>query len=139
MPDSLRRLAPLTGIGFAALLVVTFFFTPSSVSVHDSGAQVIAHYKLHHSAVMVGNFCAALGVILFVFFVGSLRSFLRSHDGGEGLATVAFGGAVLLGAGGAIFASLEWALSDARNSVTPRQLKRSTSSVTTCFGLSRPA
>ena len=101
------------------MLVVTFFFTPSSVSVHDSGAQVIAHYRLHHSAIFLGNFCGALGVIFFIFFVGSLRSYLRSHDGGEGLSAVAFGGALLVGTGGAIFTSLEWALSDARNSISP--------------------
>ena len=36
MPDSLRRLAPLTGIVFAVLLVVTFT-TPSTPDVHDTG------------------------------------------------------------------------------------------------------
>ncbi len=119
MPDSLRRLAPLTGIPFALLLLVTFFFTPSSPSEHDSGAQVIAHYRLHHGAAFLGAFCGALAVIFFVFFVGSLRSFLRSHEGGEGPATVAFGGAVILGTGGAIFSSLEWALAESRNSISP--------------------
>ena len=38
MPDSLRRLAPLTGIVFAALLVVTFA-TPSTPDVHDTGSR----------------------------------------------------------------------------------------------------
>ena len=118
MPDSLRRLAPLTGIVFAALLVVTFL-SPSSPGVHDTGQQVIAHYKLHHGASMIGGFCGALGVIFFVFFVGSLRSFLRGHEGGEGLSAVAFGGALLLGTGGAIFSSLEWALAESRNSISP--------------------
>ncbi len=119
MPDSLRRLAPLTGIVFAALLLVTFFFSPSAPSQHDNGAQVIAHFRLHHSAIMIGNFCGALAVIFFIFFAGSLRSFLRGKDGGEGLSAVALGGAVLLGAGGAIFSSLEWALSETRNSISP--------------------
>jgi hypothetical protein len=119
MPDSMRRLAPLTGIVFAALLVVTFFLSPSAPNQHDSGAQVIAHFRLHHSAIMIGNFCGALAVIFFIFFAGSLRSFLRGHEGGEGLSAVALGGAVLLGTGGAIFSSLEWALSETRNSISP--------------------
>jgi hypothetical protein len=118
MPESLRRLAPLTGIVFAVLLVVTFL-SPSSPGVHDTGLQVIAHYKVHHGAALLGDFCGALGVIFFVFFVGALRSYLRGHEGGEGLSTVAFGGALLLGAGGAIFSSLEWALAEARNSISP--------------------
>jgi hypothetical protein len=119
MPDSLRRLAPLTGIVFAALLVVTFFFTPSAPSQHDTGVQVLAHFRLHHSAIVLGNFCGALAVIFFIFFAGTLRSFLRGQEGGEGLSAVALGGAVLLGAGGAIFSSLEWALSETRNSISP--------------------
>jgi hypothetical protein len=119
MPDSLRRLAPLCGIAFAALLVVTFFLTPSAPSQHDTGVQVIAHYRDHHSAIMLGNFCGALAVIFFVFFAGSLRSFIRGHEGGEGLSAVALAGAVLLGTGGAIFSSLEWALAETRNSLTP--------------------
>ena len=49
MPDSLRRLAPLTGIVFAVLLVVTFT-TPSTPDVHDTGQQVIQHYNDHQSA-----------------------------------------------------------------------------------------
>ena len=38
MPDSLRRLAPLTGIVFAVLLAVTFS-TPSTPDVHDTGSR----------------------------------------------------------------------------------------------------
>jgi hypothetical protein len=118
MPDSLRRLAPLTGVVFAGLLVVTFL-SPISAGIHKTGLEVIAHEKLHHSASMVGDFCGALGVAFFLFFVGSLRSFLRRHEGGEGPSAVAFGGAVLLGTGGAIFSSLDWALGDTRNTISP--------------------
>ncbi len=118
MPASLRRLAPLTGIVFAVLLVVTFT-SPSSPNIHDSGLQVIAHYKDHHSASMIGDLCAGLGVIFFVFFISALRSFFRDKEGGEGLATAAFAGGIFIGMGGAIFASLDIALVDARNTISP--------------------
>ena len=118
MPASLRRLAPLTGIVFAVLLVVTFA-SPSSPNIHDSGLQVIAHYKDHHSASLIGDLCGALGVVFFIFFVSSLRSFFRDKDGGEGLATAAFAGGIFIGIGGAIFTSLDVALIDARNSISP--------------------
>ncbi len=118
MSDSLRRLAPLTGIVFAALLVVTFA-SPSSPSVHDSGAQVLAHYDKHHSAHELGDICGALGVVFFLFFISSLRSYFSRHEGGNGLATAAFAGGILIGVGGAVFTSLDFALADGRNDLTP--------------------
>lgn len=51
--------------------------------------------------------------------MAALRSFLRRHEGGEGLATLAFGGALVLGVGGALFSGVDFALADARNSLTP--------------------
>jgi hypothetical protein len=118
MSDSLRRLAPLTGVVFAALLVVTFA-SPSSPSVHDTGQQVIAHYQDHHSAHELGDLCGALGVVFFLFFISSLRSYFSRFEGGNGLATAAFAGGILIGVGGAVFSSLDFALADGRNDITP--------------------
>lgn len=119
MPESLRRLAPLSGIAFAVLLAVTFFATSEPPGQHDSGAQVIAHYRDHHGSAMVGAYCGFLAVVFFVFFVGSLRTYFRDREGGEGLSAVALAGAVMLGTGGAIFSGLEWALAETRNSIDP--------------------
>jgi hypothetical protein len=116
MPDSLRRLPPLTGIVFAVLLVVAFA-GPSSPNIHDNGLQVIAHYKDHHS--LVGDLCGGVGVVFFVFFASSLRSYFRYKEGGEGLATAAFAGGIFIGIGGAIFTSIDVALIDARNTISP--------------------
>jgi hypothetical protein len=118
MSDSLRRLAPLTGIVFAALLVVTFA-SPSTPSVHDTGTQVIAHYQAHHNAHELGDLCGALGVVFFLFFISSLRSYFSRYEGGNGLATAAFAGGILIGVGGAVFSSLDFALADGRNDLTP--------------------
>jgi hypothetical protein len=119
MSDQLRRIAPLTGVVFAALLVATFALGGMPPNIHDSGLKVLAHYKAHHAKLMASDFLGALGVAFFIFFAGALRSFLKRREGGESLATVALGGAVLLGVGGAIFSSLDWALADARNSLDP--------------------
>ena len=84
MPDSLRRLAPLTGIVFAVLLVVTFA-TPSTPDVHDTGVQVINHYRAHHGAHLLGDLTGGVGVVFFLFFISSLRSFFRDKEGADGL------------------------------------------------------
>jgi hypothetical protein len=119
MSNSLRRLAPLTGIIFAALLVVAFT-TPSTPGVNDSGVQVINFYKDHHSALLIGDICGALGVVFFLFFLSSLRSFFRDKEGADGLSRAAFAGGILIAVGGTIFTSLDVSLIDARNHITPQ-------------------
>jgi hypothetical protein len=119
MPDSLRRLAPLTGVVFAVLLVFTFILTWNTPGVHDSGLKVISYYKDHNGKELLGNFLGAIGVAFFLFFVASLRSYLRQFPGAEGPSAMALAGATLLGVGGAIFTSLGFALADARNSISP--------------------
>lgn len=119
MPNSLRRLAPLTGVVFAVLLVFTFILTWNTPGIHDSGPKVISYYKSHNGKEMFGNFLGAVGVAFFLFFVASLRSYLRQFPGAEGPSALALAGATLLGVGGTIFTSLGFALADARNSISP--------------------
>ena len=119
MSDSLRRLAPLTGIVFAVLLVVTFA-SPSTPGVHDTGAEVIAHYNKHHSAHLIGDLAGGVGVVFFLFFISSLRSFFRDKEGADGLSRTAFAGGILIAVGGALFTSVDVALIDARHDITPQ-------------------
>jgi len=119
MSDSLRRLAPLTGIVFAVLLVVTFA-GPSTPGVHDTGAQVIAHYNKHHSAHLIGDLAGGVGVVFFLFFISSLRSFFRDKEGADGLSRAAFAGGILIAVGGSVFTSLDVAQIDARHDITPQ-------------------
>jgi hypothetical protein len=119
MPDSLRRLAPLTGVVFAVLLALTFILTGGTPGVHDTGQQVITYYKAHHSKQLTGNLIGVVGVAFFLFFVASLRGFLRQRPGGETPSTMALAGATMTAIGGTVFISLAFALIDARNSISP--------------------
>ena len=119
MPDSLRRLAPLTGIVFAVLLVVTFT-TPSTPDVHDTGAQVINHYQEHHGAHLLGDICGGIAVVFFLFFITALRSFFKDKEGADGLSMAAFAGGILIAVGGGLFTSLDVALIDARHDISPQ-------------------
>jgi hypothetical protein len=119
MPQSLRRLAPLSGIVFAALLVVTFS-SPSTPGVHDTGVQVINHYNAHHSAHLIGDLAGGVGVVFFLFFISSLRSYFADKEGADGLSRAAFAGGILIAVGGAVFTSLDVALVDARHDITPQ-------------------
>jgi hypothetical protein len=119
MSDRWTRLAPLTGIVFVGLLILTFAIGGGTPGVHASGAKVISYYKAHHSRQMASAFFGALGVVFLLFFAAAVRSYLRRIEGVRGLAALGFGGAVLLGVGGASFSALGWSLADARNTLDP--------------------
>jgi hypothetical protein len=119
MSNTLRRLAPLTGIPFAILLAYTFFGTPSTPDVKDTGAQVLAHYQAHHSSHIAGDLAGAVSVVFFLFFISSLRTYFKGHEGGDGLSMAAFAGGIFIAMGGAVFTSLDFALASDRNHLTP--------------------
>ena len=122
MPDSLRRLAPLTGIVFAVLLAVTFS-TPSTPDVHDTGQQVIQHYNDHKSAHLIGDLTGGVAVVFFLFFISALRSFFKDKEGADGLSMAAFAGGILIAVGGGLFTSLDVALIDARHDISPQAVQ----------------
>ena len=119
MPDSLRRLAPLSAIVFAICLAVTFILTGNTPDQDQTGQQVISYYQDHHSKIVIGNLIAALGVPFFLFFVATLRGYLRKNEAAEVPATMMLVGAGMLAIGGGIFISLEFALADVRNDIVP--------------------
>ena len=101
MGDSrLERLAPLTGVVFVVLLLVGVGFTTFSGPEYPAPAdEILDHYTDNSARVWVGSYLGMLAVFFFLWFVGSLRSFLRPAEGGTGrLSAVAFGGGVAAGA-----------------------------------------
>ncbi|MDQ1498095.1 MAG: hypothetical protein QOI86_1435 [Actinomycetota bacterium] len=90
------RLAPLTGVLYAALFIIAMGMQGSAPSSDAPGAQVIAFYQSHHTAGTVSCFVLVASAIAFVFFAGALRQALRRPDDRDGdwLPTVAFGGGV---------------------------------------------
>jgi len=91
----IERLAPLTGVLYAALFIVAMGMQGSAPSQDAPGAEVITFYQSHHNALYVSCFVLVAAAIAFVFFAGALREALRRDDGkGDWLPTVAFGGGV---------------------------------------------
>lgn len=117
MLDRWSRLAPLTGIIFVLLFVVSFAVGGSTPGVHATGLKVLSYYKAHHGQQMGSAFLEAVGVVFLLFFAAALRSHFRRVEGARSLAALGFGGAVVLGVAGATFAALNWALADARNTL----------------------
>jgi hypothetical protein len=106
------RWAPLTGIVSAVLgvagAVIEIVTNPPGSDA--SGKEVIAFYAAQGGTQQLAAALLALGFVFFVFFAGSLRSYLRLKPGLEALSTVALAGAVVETAGQTMGAGYVWTL-----------------------------
>lgn len=118
MTDRWSRRVPLTGILFAGLLIATFALSWNTPDDKASGAKVISYFHSHKGQETTANVLGAYAVVFWLFFTGSLRTFLRRAGASEGLATVLFAGAIVFGVGGAILSSLGFTLANEVNRLT---------------------
>lgn len=112
-----RRFDALTGIGFAVLALIGFLLPGTPPKAGDSTAKLGSYFSDHHSDLLTANLLLGLSAVFFLWFLGSLRSYLRAGEGGEGrLSAAAFGagvaGIAMLLVGAALFNGLAFTLAD---------------------------
>ena len=103
------RFAPLSGVAFFLLLVISALSGGETPSEYASGATVLSFFEAHAGAQKVSHLIEALGVVFLLFFASWLRDYLRGRGAGR-LASALFGGAVVIAVGGAARAGIGWAL-----------------------------
>ena len=115
-----NRWASLTGVVFVVLVVlggpVAAGNTPGSKA---TGEHVIAFFEAHRSRERASAVLLTLAFIVFLFFAGSFRTFLRQRKSAEGLSSVALAAAAVLVAGQTVSSGLTFALSDAPARLSP--------------------
>ena len=90
-----RKFDAATGIAFAVIAIVGFGLPGSPPKADDSSAEIASFLADHRKDLLIGTFLLGLAAILFLWFAGALRSYLRAGEGGEGrLSSAAFGGGV---------------------------------------------
>jgi hypothetical protein len=114
-----RRVDAATGIGFAVLALVGFLLPGTPPKADDSILDIARFFSDKRSEILTGNLLLGLSAVFFLWFLGSVRSYLRAGEGGEGrLSAAAFGGGVagiaLLVGGAALFNGLAFKLADGR-------------------------
>jgi hypothetical protein len=119
MSDRLSRLAPLTGLVFAVMMVVSFVSIPTEPKPKSSGLHVIAFFTAHRSSERAGAVVGTVALALFVCFAGSLYNTIRQAGRGEALGAVALVGAGLFAVGLMLSGSLTWALTDSPAHLSP--------------------
>jgi hypothetical protein len=91
-----RRADAATGIGAVVLILVGFLLPGAPPTADDSIRKITSFFVDNRDEILAGNALITLGAALFLWWLGSLRSYLRAGEGGEGrLSTAAFGGGLL--------------------------------------------
>ena len=120
MAQSGRSFLPLTGAVFAVLWVITFFMVGASPGADDPIQKVVTFYTDKQSTLMLAGILGAIGAVFFLFFVGYLRSVLRTAEGGPGtLSSIAAGGGIVATTGMLIFMGLGFVLTESIDGFEP--------------------
>jgi hypothetical protein len=101
--SGLERLAPLTGVAFVVLIVVSIVLTSQGSPDDFPGepAQIVEYFEENTDEIFIGSWAGIVGAFFLLWFAGSVRARLRAAEGGDGrLSAVAFGGAVTAAAMG---------------------------------------
>jgi hypothetical protein len=106
-----RRLDASTGVLAAVLLLAGFLIQGTPPDPNGADEKIIGYLSDHRSAILAGDLLIGVGVAVYIWFLGALRSYLRAGEGGEGrLSAAAFLGggvtAALLLAGAAMQSAL---------------------------------
>lgn len=121
LSGSWARYAPLSGLLAVALVVVSIVVTGfDDVATDDSTQEVIDFWTDNDGQQIAGATLGALSLVPLLWFLGSLRSALRTAEGGTGrLSAIAYAGGVVLVAGAAVDSSLQFAVAESVGDVPP--------------------
>lgn len=93
MSNKWERWATLSGV-----LAVPFWIAGIVMSTKvkgDKGPEILASYHKHSDAILVAGLLWSIGTLLFIWFLGSLRSRYLVAEGGTGrLTALAYGGGI---------------------------------------------
>lgn len=90
-----EQLGAATGIVFVVLLVISVLGTPMPPDLNEPSLKFAQWFKDHQDGIRTATFIGVIASFFFLWFLGSLRSFLRDAEGGSGrLASVTFAGGV---------------------------------------------
>ena len=103
--DRWDRMAPLAGVVFVVLTVVSIVLTSADAPSDFPGEpqEIVEYYSANEDRLMAGHWIGLVGTVFFFWFVGALWSRLRPAEGRAGrVSAVAFAGGVAVGVVGLI-------------------------------------
>jgi hypothetical protein len=112
MADRWAARAPWTGIAAVAFFIVAFIVGGETPDFDASSRDVLSFYD-DQTGQVIASIALLYGSVLLVFFAGTLRSAFREASALSSLVLI---GGALQALGGAIFAGLNFTLTDLANS-----------------------
>ncbi len=96
----LERFAPLTGLLFVVLVIVSTIIVGETPSADDGAAKAVGYWANNKDDVIAGSIVAAFSTVAMLWFAGVWRATLAASEGpGSRLASTAFGGLVVAAIG----------------------------------------
>jgi hypothetical protein len=113
-------LAPLTGVAFIVVLIISFIVGGEPPDVKSPPQEIIDHYADNKDSVQIGVLLSLIAATLLLFFAGYLRKFLRAARGEGGmLPAVALAGATVMAAGAALDGTISFVLAESADDIQP--------------------
>jgi hypothetical protein len=115
--DRFRRLLPLSGVLFTAVLAVGLVLTASEPDNSSSKADIYAYWHSHHGVQLISSlFLIPFAMLFLLAFSAELRRALRSGEAGEALySPIALAGGIVAAVGLGVTGSLGAAVATAAN------------------------
>jgi hypothetical protein len=108
-----ERFAPLAGVVFLVLAIISFALEGSSPDSNDSTAKVVRYWSQHDSRNIASAIIIVFAALFLVWFGATLRTAIWRAEGGSGrLAAIAFAATVITATGILVSASLQLAIAD---------------------------
>jgi hypothetical protein len=118
--SSAAALAPLTGVLFVVLTVVSFLVGGEPPDPDDRVGEIVEYWVDNDAANMVGAVIESLAAVSLLFFAASLRRVLRRDEEVAGVLSVAaLAGGIVAAAGIGVDASIRFAAADLADEIDP--------------------
>ena len=117
MTDRWSKLAPLTGVLFAVLVLAAVFVGGETPEANASAVKVIAYFGTHRSEAETSDILFALAFVVVVLFAGALRSYVR--PAAEGLGALILAGAAIMAVGAVTASGVEYGLAHHIGELSP--------------------
>ncbi len=123
MNSSTTRWLPLTGI-LTVLIITGGILLGEPPDASHPPQEIVDFYVDNKDTLQYGTIAFVVALILFVTFASYLRTVLDRGAGSTGISSlIAFGGAVIFAVGGAIDATIQFAITEAVDHLDPTQIQ----------------